>query len=182
MLQAWKGLQHQGLGHLPHQERLRSLRRVLLKHTNTWRESQALFTGARWQDQRQQEQTETQRFPLNIRKHFLMWGQPNTGAGCQECCGISLFPWRHSNAIWTWYQAACSRWPCLGRGLDQKISRGLCQPQHTSKTARSGVPLFNFCCYYFLFLHLIENKWPALLSFAVHISLLLKWAVEKALR
>lgn len=34
----------------------------------------------------------------------------------------------------------------------------------------------------FMFLHLIENKWPALLSFTVHISLLLKWAVEKALR
>lgn len=72
--------------------RLRRLRRGLLKHKNIWRENQVTLQVAQWQDQR---------FPLNIRKHFLMWGQPRSGAGCHKRCGISLFPWRFSNAIWT---------------------------------------------------------------------------------
>jgi len=91
--------------------------------------SQAPHSGAQRQDQRQCAQAETQKvllehqetlfFTVRVTKHWdrlpeKLW---------------SLHPWRQSKANWTSSWAACSRWPCLSRELDQLNSRGPFQPQ-----------------------------------------------------
>jgi len=46
----------------------------------------------------------------------LLWGWWSTGTGCPE--GLcSLLLWRYSRPTWTRSRAACSRWPCFGRGF-----------------------------------------------------------------
>ena len=53
------------------------------------------------------------------------WRSP--GPGCPgRLCSVLL--WRYSNPAWTWSCAACSGWPCLGRGLDWMTHRGPFQP------------------------------------------------------
>jgi len=44
-----------------------------------------------------------------------LWGWRSTGTGCPERLSILLL-WRYSRPAWTRSCAACSRWPCFGRG------------------------------------------------------------------
>jgi len=39
----------------------------------------------------------------------------------------SLLLWRYSSPTWPRCCAACSGWPCFGRGFDWVTHRGLCQ-------------------------------------------------------
>jgi len=43
------------------------------------------------------------------------WGR-STGTGCPGRLW-SLLLWRYSRPAWTRSYAACSRWPCFGRGV-----------------------------------------------------------------
>ena len=51
-----------------------------------------------------------------------LWGWRSTGTGGPERLW-SLLLWRYSRPAWMWSCAACSRWPCFGRGV------GLDDPQ-----------------------------------------------------
>ena len=53
------------------------------------------------------------------------------GLCCWFCPGRlwSLLLWRYSRPAWTRSCAACSGWPCFGRGLDWVTHRGPFQPQ-----------------------------------------------------
>ena len=56
------------------------------------------------------------------------WGWWSPGPGCPGRLW-SLLLWRYSRPAWTWCCAACSGWPCLGRGLGWVTHRGPCQPR-----------------------------------------------------
>ena len=46
-----------------------------------------------------------------------LWGWQSTGTGCPGRLW-SLLLWRYSSPTWTRSCAACSRWPCFGRGVE----------------------------------------------------------------
>lgn len=54
----------------------------------------------------------------------LLCGWLSNGTGCLERLW-SLPPWRYSKATWTW------SWPCLSQGLDQVMSKGPFQLNHS---------------------------------------------------
>jgi len=56
-----------------------------------------------------------------------LWGWRSPGPGCPGRLWILLL-WRYSRPAWTRSCAACSGWPCFGRGLDWVTHRGPCQP------------------------------------------------------
>ena len=56
-----------------------------------------------------------------------LWGRRSTGTGCPGRLW-SLLLWRYSRPAWTRSCAACSGWPCLGRGV------GLDDPQRSLPT------------------------------------------------
>jgi len=56
-----------------------------------------------------------------------LWGCRSTGKGCPGKLW-SLLLWRYSRFAWTRSCAACSRWPCFGRGV------GLGDPQRSLPT------------------------------------------------
>ena len=56
-----------------------------------------------------------------------LWGWRSPGPGCPGRLW-SLLLWRYSRPAWTWSSAACSGWPCFGRGV------GLDDPQRSLPT------------------------------------------------
>ena len=56
-----------------------------------------------------------------------LWGWRSPGPGCPGRLW-SLLLWRYSRTVWTGCCAACSGWPCLGRGV------GLNGPQRSLPT------------------------------------------------
>jgi len=57
----------------------------------------------------------------------FLWGSRNSGTDCPGRLW-SLLLWRYSRPAWTQSCAACSGWPCFGRGLDEMTHRGPFQP------------------------------------------------------
>ena len=56
-----------------------------------------------------------------------LWGWQSPGPGCPGRLW-SLLLWRYSRPAWMRCCAACSGWPCLGRGLGWVTHRGAFQP------------------------------------------------------
>lgn len=103
---------------------------ILLMHINTWRESQALFSSAQWQDQRQWTQTETQEVPSEHQETLLYcdgnWALEQVA---KKDCGVSIL--RDTQKL----SRHGAGQPALGDPawaevlVDQMTSRGPCQPQ-----------------------------------------------------
>jgi len=70
---------------------------------------------------------------INVYKYLqggvrrTLWGWLSTGPGCPE--GLwRLLLWRYSRPAWPRCCAACSGWPCFGRGLGWGIPKGPANP------------------------------------------------------
>ena len=86
-------------------------------YINIWRImqrrwSQALFSGAQWQDKRQWAHTETQQVPSEHQETLLLWQWSNIGTDCPRRLW-NLSSWRYSKTTWTQSWATSSKWQSL---------------------------------------------------------------------
>ena len=81
-------------------------------------QSQALFSGTQCQDNRQETQTRTSRFHLNIRKHFCAVQVTECWHRLPRACEV--FSLEISKSTWMWYWVPFSGWLCL-RHVDPEV-------------------------------------------------------------